>query len=218
MLERLSGDVFPCYSRLAKQGYDFDRILSSPNVSPWDALPEDSELKPVLSKWAAACNADVEWIKSLALRILRDWYAVPAWRESLQCNPVQARLITTAGEDFEFRYPYWELEWQWWSTYRKLVRAEFERSLSDYEKRTRKLAESRGLVRTQRTYSRNNFEWFALYQFAGLPLVAVAKWWKDHHKGQIDGSTVFKGIKTAAKLAGWQRLRTPQRNRNRKIR
>jgi hypothetical protein len=232
MLERLSADVFPHYLRLAhylrlETRFDFDRMLSAPGVSPWKALPGDSELKRALDKWAADYNADEEWLKNDALHILRGWYVTSVWpvrnlvrapesmpgnwRKSLRFAPYHARLISTAGENFHFSYAGWELEWQSWLAYSKLVREEFERSLSDYEKCTRKLAESRDLVRTRRTYSPQNFDWFVLYQFDELSTVAVAKWWKAKGKGQILESTVFRGIKTVQKLVAWQRLRTTSR-------
>jgi hypothetical protein len=257
MLERLSTDVFPHYSRLAKLG-EFDRVPSVPGVSAipkvtplrnlirahgiwpagmlnwwlalktaaeagptparWDALPGDSELKLALSKWATAFNADVEWIKSLALRILQDWYFVGKAKTIALGAWAHASQISTTAEGFEFRYPGWELELLPWSIYRKSLEKRLQEKLLDYEKSARKLAASRGLVRSQRKYSPQNFDWFVLYQFAGFSSVAIVNWWWAKGKDEIDESTVLQGTKKVAELVGWQRLRTPQRQRNRKIR
>jgi hypothetical protein len=90
----------------------------------------------------------------------------------------------------------------------------FEKKLSEYQAETRKLAESRGLVRTQRKYSTDNFDWFVLYQFAGWSSTKIAK----RGYGEDPDSTVLKGIKTAARLIGWDHLRKPEVKRRGKIR
>ena len=48
LLEALSEEVFPLYSKLAGAGYDFDQILCSARVSPFEALTEDGGLKEAL--------------------------------------------------------------------------------------------------------------------------------------------------------------------------
>lgn len=169
LLEKLSSDVFQYYSQLANRGYKFDRILWSPRISPYEALPADSELKREIAKWAAAFNADVDWLKDGALRTLRDWYVAPDWRQSLRWHSgyTHQNAVST-GKALEFRCEGWETELLTWSAYSKSARQRFEETLLEYEKGTRKLAESCGLVRAQRKYSPDNFDWFALYQFAGL--------------------------------------------------
>jgi len=74
-----------------------------------------------------------------------------------------------------------------------------------------------GLVRARRKYSPDNLEWFVLYQFAGMSSGTIS----DRYAAQgraVEESTVLKGIKAAAKLIGWNELRQPRRNRNRKTR
>lgn len=219
-LKRLSSDVYQFYPQLVSQGYDFDEILWSPRISPYDALPSDSALKEALAKWAVAFNADVDWLKDAALRTLRGWYVAPDWRESLMwysSYPHQSAQST--GEAFELRCEGWETELLTWLTYSKSVRERFEERLLQYEKSTRTLAESCGLVRARRTYSPDNLDWFVLYQFAGLPSTAIVDKWARRKPDGVDESTVLKGIKTAARLLAWDRLRAPRpRGPNRKSR
>jgi hypothetical protein len=87
----------------------------------------------------------------------------------------------------------------------------------EYEKETREFAESRGLVRAQRKYSPDNFEWFVLYQFAGMSSTAIADRYAEKDKF-LEESTVLKGIKAAAKLIGWNQLRASPQTHSRKIR
>ena len=113
---------------------------------------------------------------------------------------------------FEFRYQGWEVQLHTWSRYRRLLRQSFEEQLSEYEKKTRELAESCGLVGAQRKYSSYNLEWFVLYQFAGLSSKKIADLYAIKGK-DLDESTVLKGIKAAAKLVAWNHLRQPALNR-----
>jgi hypothetical protein len=65
-------------------------------------------------------------------------------------------------------------------------------------------------------YSLDNFEWFVLYQFAGLSSTVIADKWARTHAA-VDESTVLKGIKAAATLVGWDRIRNTQSKNRRKI-
>ena len=214
-LEALSAEVFPFYSKLAQTGYKFDRILWSPTGSPYESLTEDGGLKRALSDWAAKLNADCRWLLDEALRTLRDWSVAPEWRAAGQWH--QSHGVSSSGatgEAFEFRCEGWDTERHAWSSYRDSVCKRFEKKLSEYQAETRKLAESRGLVRTQRKYSTDNFDWFVLYQFAGWSSTKIAK----RGYGEDPDSTVLKGIKTAARLIGWDHLRKPEVKRRGKIR
>ena len=74
----------------------------------------------------------------------------------------------------------------------------------------------RGLVRAPHKYSPSNLDWFVLYQFAGLSSPQIVKR-IARQDPNIDESTVLKGVKAAAKLAGWDCLRPAPRRNNRKI-
>jgi hypothetical protein len=219
-LEALSEDVFPFYSKLARAGYDFDQILCSPRVSPFEALTEDGGLKRALSEWAKQFNANCAWLMDDTLQALRGWYVAPEHRESLRWNVFHSNVASGAtGEAFEFHYERWETELRSWSHYNDSVRKSFEQKLSEYEEETRKRAELCGLVRAQRKHSPENFDWFVLYQFEGLTYreIAARRLSPKIYRADPD-STVRKGIKTVAKLVGWGQLRTRKSKRNRKIR
>jgi hypothetical protein len=206
VLEALSEDVFPFYFNLARAGYDFDRILSSPTVSPYAALTEDGGLKQAITKWAIQFNADCPWLKDDVLQALRGWYVAPEYRESLRWNVFHSSLSSGAtGEPFEFSYGRWEAEQLTWTKYSDSLRAEFEEKLSKYKEETRKLAISRGLVPARRQYSPDNFDWFVLYQFKGQSPTEIAK--PKKRDGENLASTVKKGIETAAQLIVWSGLR-----------
>jgi hypothetical protein len=216
-LEKLSADVFPFYYQLAKEGklakgrIDFDKALWG--SSPYEALTEDGDLKSALSKWAAHFNAGAEWLMVGALRTLRGWYVAPDWRDSLAWDCHHGRKERpTIGKTFEFCYQGWEAQLLTWPAYSQSLRQSFETKLLEYENQTRELAESRGLVRARRNYSPDNFEWFVLYQFAGMTSKTIADRCVEKGKA-LDESTVLKGIKAAAKLISWDPLGQPRRNR-----
>ena len=212
-LDRLSVDVFPLYERSAKHGYNFDAILWA-TKSPYKALPE-GELKSALSKWAAQFNADPCWLKDEALRTLRKWYVAADEYKSRSWNTIHGRrLAVVIGDDFNFSCKGWETTLLRWSEYRKSVTRRFEEQLLNYEKQTRKLAESKGLVCVNRKYSPRDLEWFVLYQFAGMSSKQIA----DDSERAVEDSTVLKGVKAAAKLIGWDELRKPKSRPSRKIR
>ncbi len=221
-LEKLSTDVFPLYCRLAQEGklakgrHDFDKALWG--KSPYEALTDEGGLKSAISKWAAEFNAEAEWLLVGALRTLWGWDGAPDWRDSLRWDGQHRRKERPiTGKTFEFSFQGWEVQLLTWSAYNQSLRQRFETKLLEYERQTRILAESRGLVRARRKYSPANLEWFVLYQFAGMTSTAIANRYAEAGKSPAE-STVLKGIKAAAKLIGWDQLRQPRPRQNRKIR
>jgi hypothetical protein len=220
-LKKLLADVFPLYRQLAEQGklakgrYDLDKALWG--KSPYEALTDEGGLKSALKKWAAHFHAEAEWLMMGALRTLHGWYVAPEWREALVWDSQHGhRERPIVGKAFEFRYPGWEVQLQTWSAYSHSLRQNLEKRLVEYEKETRELAESKGLVRARHKYSPINFEWFVLYQFAGMTSKQIA----DRYvmKGRaLDESTILKGIKAAAKLIGWKYASGSRQKPNQKI-
>jgi len=221
-LEKLAADVFPSFCQLAKEGKlgkgrnDFHKGLWG--KFSYAALTDEGGLKLALSKWAAEFNAEAEWLMVGALRTLHGWYIAPDWRSSLAWDHHHGRKdVPAVGTAFEFRYQGWEVQLLTWPAYCKSLRQSLENKLLEYEKQTRELAESMGLVRARRTYSPDNLEWFVLYQFAGMTSSAIVGRYVREGKA-LEESTVLKGIKAAAKLIGWNRLGPPPQTQNRKVR
>jgi hypothetical protein len=100
-----------------------------------------------------------------------------------------------------------------WPAYKRSVRDTVEKELEKYRK-TLEPAGSLALVRTPRTFSRVNLEWFVLYQFAGISSIEIA----ERYAGEYEDSAILKGVKVAARLLGWEHLREPKTKRNRKTR
>jgi hypothetical protein len=177
-LKKLLTDVFPLYCRLAKAGklgkwrINFEKALWG--RFSWEALTEDGGLKTALLHWAAQFHAEAPWLLVGALRTMWGWYRVPAWRDSLAWDRHHGRRDRpTTGKTFEFSHPGWEVQALSWPAYCQDLRNSFEKRLLEYEKETRELAKSRGLVRARRKYSPDNFEWFVLYQFAGVSSTTI---------------------------------------------
>ena len=239
MLKRLSADVLPAYAELASSGFNFDAILWNSRNSPHKMLPDGEEddirvdkqtgritpvrhsprLKVALSDWASAFHCGCSWLLDDAIRTLQLWHVAPGWKQSLRWTPSgPGGVIVATGEPFRFECGGWEMQNLTWATYAKSLRERFERKLAEYEVSSRKLAESRGLVRTPHKYSPSNFEWFVLYQFKGLSSTQIAERMARRNPN-VDESTVLKGVKAAARLTTWDRLRTPSPKRTtRKIR
>jgi hypothetical protein len=216
-LMRLSAEVFPLYEQLANAEYDFESILWTRH-SPYALLGEDGGLKAALSKWATEFNAEAAWLMDGALRTLRGWHVAPDCRESLSWDTQHLHSGTCViGETFEFRCRGWEVGGVTWPDYNESLRRLFEVKLLEYETKTRKLAESKGLVRARRQYSPDNLKWFVLFQFGGKSSVEIANHLAMDDDESLEASTVLKGIKAAAKLIGWDHLRTDAK-RSRKTR
>ena len=218
MLNQLSADVFPAYDELAKSNFDVEAILWHPRLSPFKEIPDDCRLRSALSKWAVEFHAEQDWFLDHMLRTLRGWHVAPDWRAELKCNPQGSVISTLAtGERFTFECEGWEMQLRNWAEYSRSVRVRFEQTITEYEAASRKLAESRGLVRAPRKYSPDNLRWFVLYQFAGLSAPKIARRIGRQEPNEAN-SGVLKGVKAAAKLVGWSKLRPLARRPNREIR
>ena len=74
-----------------------------------------------------------------------------------------------------------------WPAYSQSLRQRFEEThFGQYERETRELAESQGLVRARQRYNPIDFEWFVLYQFGGMTSTAIA----DRYAAEGQGSVV----------------------------
>ncbi len=214
MLKKLAAEVLPAYRALAKSGFKIEATLWNSSVSPFEKLPQDSSLRSGLSKWASEFHAEQDWFLDEMLRTLRGWDVAPHWCTKLKCNPIgTATSIIAMGKPFKFDCEGWEMQLLTWAAYSQFVRDRFESRLKEYEKASRKLAESRGLVRAPHKYSPVNFEWFVLYQFAGLTSTGIVSRPEASAKGESEDA-ILKGVKAAARLIGWDSLRRS----NRKIR
>jgi hypothetical protein len=221
-LKKLLTDVFPLYRQLAEQGklakgrYDFEKALWG--KCPYEALTDEGGLKSALKKWAADVHAEADWLMVEALRTLRGWYVAPEWREALVWNSQHGhRERPVVGKSFEFLSPGWEVQLLTWSAYSQSLRQDFKKRLVEYEKQTRELAESKGLLRAGHKYSPINLEWFVLYRFAGMTSGQIAdRYAKESHT--FEESTILKGIKAASKLIGWKPANGSRQKPNRKIR
>jgi hypothetical protein len=204
-----NGD-FSTFERLMneRQTAAYRRRKRPPETTPMEVLRNFEALRDSLKAWGIAFNADVLWFLDEALRTLRGWYVARDWRDALKWNPIGSVTSTLAmGERFHFDFPGWEMQLLTWTKYREALQTEFEHKLGAYEAESRKAAESRGLVRAPRKYSLSNFDWFVLYQFAGLSSTQIVKR-AARQDPNIDESTVLKGVKAAARLVGWDSLRT----------
>ena len=178
----LSRDVFPLFSGLLDAKCVFRGMNGPAGVSPYEHLeiseyddtPRSTErrkkLKMVLQAWAQRFQVTEKWAKDEAMRTMGHWYRLPIARQSLEWNPfyTHSSIVSAIGDPFEFRFQGWQTQLHSWPYYRQAIRREFETTLDKYEEQTRHRAESFGLVRSQRTFSRASFKWFALYQFYGL--------------------------------------------------
>jgi len=226
MLRALSRKVFPLFSRLVDGGRVLGGIDGPAHVSPYEHLeiPEYNDtarnteqrkkIKVAFDAWARQFQITEKWAKDGAIRTMGHWHRLPQSRRSLEWNPfyVQSSIASAIGDPFEFRFQGWETQRCSWPCYSKAIHKEFETKLDEYERQTRQRAESFGLVRLRRTFSRANFKWFALYQFYGLSSVEIADRCAEDDPNGVDPSTILKGVNAAGVLLGWNHLR-PSRNR-----
>jgi hypothetical protein len=220
-LEELQKQVYAPYAVLAKSrkpywehGWTF---------ATWQLQSDrDNRLSPILIGWAKAFNADETWILEGALSTLWLWHQDPTSRPDLNISGFRSYCgggESDSGESdrgesdsltkdkerrFLFEDPGWDPEFQKWPQYRKSLREQFEGKVAAYEKRIRKLVESRGATRTHGRFNEVNFDWFVLYQLAGMSTTKILRTCKNL---QGDESTIMKGVKMAAKLLRWDRLR-----------
>ncbi len=218
ILQAAEDGDFSTFARLRneKEAEAYRRRKRPPESTPAEVLRKCAALRDALKDWGIKFNAHVLWFLDETLRTLGGWYVAPDWRDSLMWNPIHSVTTLAVGERFEFEFPRWEMQLLTWAKYRKSLETEFKRKLEAYEKESRRFAESRGLVRAPHKYSPSNFDWFVLYQFAGLSSPQIVNW--IGQDPNVDESTVLKGVKAAAKLAGWDCLRPAPRRNNRKIR
>jgi hypothetical protein len=227
MLRGLSDKVFPLFKKLADGRHTFWGIDGAGHVSPYELLTQPSvassggyradtpasirnrgKLKSAFDVWADAFNVTERWAKDDAIRTLGHWHRAPGERKSLTWNPIygHSSCVAAIGERFGFEFPGWETQLLSWPSYSKALCERFEAALKKYEKATRQRAESCGLIRSRRTFSPENFEWFVLYQFAGWSSVKIIKYRQLTILGS-DQSSILKGVKIAAGLVGWSELR-----------
>lgn len=218
MLKKLAAEVLPAYEALANSDFKIERILWNSQFSPFEKLPQDCYLSSAISTWASEFHAEQGWFLDEMLRTLRGWHVAPDWRTELKCNPIGRVTSTVAmGEPFGFDCEGWEMQLLTWAAYSSSVRDRFESHLAEYEKASRKLAESRGLVHAPHKYSPVNLDWFVHYQFEGLSSTEIANR-PDIAAAGVAEDTILKGVKTAARLIGWDSLRPTPGRQNRKIR
>lgn len=175
----------------------------------WSKVQRDQSienLKVAISNWAEKFNVEETWLKDGALRTMRDWVFDPARRKSIAWRrPFMYKATHSIGEVFEFRFDRWDTESCTWASYHASLDDAFRRSVSEYQQKTRNLAESRGLVVSHRTYSRDNFDWFALRIFARWSSTKIASYWTEHkNEDGVEESTVASGVEAARGLLKWE--------------
>ena len=195
---RLASDVFPVYCDAVGSGFN-SKIIWSHN--PYWSIEAQGGLKTALLQWATTFNALAEWLLDTALRTMDGWRRVPEWRARHQWDTlIISSSEVVCGKPFTFAYNGWELQSFTWPVYCESVRRQFESALADYEKSARLLAQSEGLRRSPRNHSPINFDWFVLYQFAGMASTEIAS---RPEYVKYDPTTIMKGVKVAANLIGW---------------
>jgi hypothetical protein len=215
-LDKLITDVLPTYTRLAQKYPDFYAVK-------WTECPpllseSHQILAPILQKWASEFNAAGEkWLLDQACEVMWHWQdpdllKSKLWRAGMsQSVCAKSDNILSAyvkGDDFKFSFSGWEMHAFTWEKYRDGLSKQFDRALAAYEQHARKQAEDRGLVRTPRQHSPENFEWFVLYQFAGLSYLKIAQRAYGQNATDSKRSTVAKGVIAAQKLVAWGELRS----------
>jgi len=202
--QRLMADVFPIFNQITEAGFHLDPL------NPYARLKNQHELKNAILKWATEFNAGADWLFDDVLRTLSYWLNNPEARVSLKWTPLRGvvNLAAVNPGAFDFCYEPWDVQRVRWASYIKSLRERFEKAISEYETKTREVAESQGLVRARRQYNPANLEWFVRYQFAGMSSKKIADRLAAEDKGRVpDDSSVLKGVKAAARLIGWDNLR-----------
>jgi hypothetical protein len=209
MLVKLRSEVLPAYKEMRSSGFDFDQILWN-SSSPYKQLPSNSPLMSTLEKWAKKFHVAPGWLLDEAIRTLRSWDIAPDCQQRLEWHAMHSFSNEGAtGPSFEFSFPGWETEAFTWKRYSESLRKEFQIRLIEYETRTRKLAESRGLLLARRKYSLANFEWYVLYEFAGWSSTKIAAERGGAH-ARLSESAVLKGVKTVRDLVSIPRFSSKQ--------
>ena len=98
----------------------------------------------------------------------------------------------TLCDEFQFQSEPWDADFAG-RDYRDSLRRGFEKAIADYELKSRRAAEVKNLIRAPAKYSLVNFEWFALYQFAGMSSKEIADWEIARGRSNAaDESTILK--------------------------
>lgn len=223
-LTTLSEDVYPVYEQLLAEGHDFKSLFFGDSpferlkeqsskrglgngqrlTKPWKDLLAGGRLVTALYKWAVDFDALCPWLLDDALRTLYDWRVNPQGRKSLHWHQQHgSRSRPLQVDTFTFECPGWSPLHVAWPAYKAWLEARLQESISLYEQKMRKHAESAGLVPVRRNYSPDNFEWFVLKQFCGMTSTQIAKRPQSHNS---DAPTILKGIKTVRTMIGWEQL------------
>lgn len=202
MLKELRDDVFPLF-----QDY-CDTLPGGWLDHPIDFEGEYEAIGARITEWASRFHAErEEWLAAEALRTLDLWLRSEAALAELRWNSnAPPEIWMNYTRDFEFSSARWEPEVEPWAQYSLHMRRTFERALRSYEKEVREKATSLGRVPVQARYSQENLDWLILYQFRGFTSVHIANRIAES-TAPPDASTILKGVKAAAKLVGWTRLR-----------
>jgi hypothetical protein len=201
-LARLRHPVYPDYRRLADINPEY-WVMGS-RFEDWQIDSDrDNQFTPVLMAWAKEFNVQREdWILEGALQTLSYWRQFPRRRASLdvsgfrQWNGVS---LTISAEDRLFRFSDagWDPTLVSAAGWRMNVKERFEAAVRAHVDQMRKLAVERGAIPAVARFSKDHFEWLAMYQCGNLSLDSIL------HRAQHVASrtTISKGIHSAATLA-----------------
>lgn len=207
LLETLASDVFPVYAQVADKA---SAIYGQSHGLPLYAhLAKHPRVKSALGEWAASFNITADWLMDEAIGALWTWRRSSEEPKTLKWRPNRVLYRNAVcADEFQVRVKGWEMEIISFAAYRESVYAEVKNKIAEYELKASQEAHSRGLVRTPRTYSEANLDWFVLYQIAGMSSGEIVRRLsqKEIHTEESD---LLKGVKAAAKLLRWGQLRRP---------
>ena len=204
-LERLREEVYPEYARLADINPEYWVVGSS--FESWRLRSDrDNQFTPILMAWAQDFNVQGEdWVLEGALQTLSYWHQFPPLRAALdiagfrQWNGFKG-LISAEERRFEFSDEGWDPTFVSAIGWRTKIRKRFESAIRAHERRMLKLVVERGAIPAGRKFSREHFEWLAVYQCGNLSLQAILLRAKN-----VGGkTTISKGIHNAAILAAME--------------
>jgi hypothetical protein len=202
-LEELRDEVYPEYARRANANSDYWEM--GWKLETWQLLSDQSnEFTPILMAWARKFNVQrEERILEGALQTLSYWHKFPEQRAALDCwgfRPWIAvdGLLSADEQRFDFSDDGWDPTAVSSAAWREVVYQRFDDAVKAYEGRQRKLVEDRGGLRVTFKFSPDHFQWLALYQCHNDSLDAILQ--RTAHAA--DRTTISKGIRNAARLAG----------------
>jgi hypothetical protein len=208
-LKSLHDSVYPEFCLLPKELRVKDGLLGRlPEIPPdcAERIQFDKTLR-ALELWMEKFNAVENWVRDGAWRSMHYWGSWPvherfyAWFPSL--GPDSIPLCDTGP--FRFEHLPWFMEVQRWPKYEERLKEKFKKALTDYRERCDAIAKANALLPVRRTYSAQNLDWFALYQFGGLSSTKIAA-----KVGGVE-SAILKGVKAAQRLLAWEDLRRDYR-------